>query len=90
MSLKRDFLRINKEEKVKLFEKTLKNNDINNIKECYISATCYLYMINIECPICMDKKCNYITRCKHTMCYECAKQIKGSCPCCREDNWRRR
>jgi len=72
---------INKKKYTKLYEKALENKNITLTQEL-------LYKVDIECPICMDKRCNYITKCKHTMCYECKKQIKGSCPCCREVNWR--
>jgi hypothetical protein len=40
----------------------------------------------IDCPICMDKKSQVITNCKHQYCFKCIKKVneeENKCPMCR-------
>lgn len=33
----------------------------------------------VECPICMDKKSQAITNCKHQNCFNCIKKVNVQC-----------
>ena len=66
---------------LELYKKSVKIKDYGLSQEL-------LYKVNIECCICMENTCNYLTRCYHTICLKCKDNIQGRCPICREPNWR--
>lgn len=66
---------------LELYKKSVKIKDYGLSQEL-------LYKVNIECCICMENTCNYLTRCYHTICLRCKDNIQGRCPICREPNWR--